>query len=361
MGVAVFSILLLQPDVTTSVYALYDRTVIPFCAYLLIRLTAPSEKDLKRLVPVVLFVLLAEVAVSFLSLGAPGFVPGWWLTRAGRTTGTLANPAVYTTTLMFLGLLLFQAAMSRKPGTGRWVRAVLLLASGLAVIGIFLSFSRGSWLAGLFIVLGLIFLYPRQMIRMAAVMAIIMVILGGTLLADEMDWAQDRLVQETYSGRIVVYRAMITMVGLRPFFGWGYENLDRFDRQFYERVGVFSIGDKDETSHNTYLTIMTELGLIGFFLYLFPFFYWFVRSIRAVRGLPKEGFWSWRLLVILWLAIGGHVIAASLMDMRFFPFALTLWWMTLGFIANMVYPYLDRSAPGGAAAGQTVERLPGDT
>jgi O-antigen ligase len=196
---------------------------------------------------------------------------------------------------------------------------------------------------------------------MAAVMAIFMVILAGTLLADEMDWAQDRLGQETYSGRIVVYRAMITMVGLKPFFGWGYENLDRFDRQFYERVGVFSIGDKDETSHNTYLTIMTELGLIGFFLYLFPFFYWFVRSMRAVRRLPKEGFWSWRLLVILWLAIGGHVIAASLMDMRFFPFALTLWWMTLGFIANMVYPYLDRSAPGGAAAGQIVERLPGDT
>lgn len=362
MGLAIVSILLLQPDVTTSVYALYDRTVIPFCAYLLIRLTAPREKDLKRLVPVVLFVLVAEVAVSILSLGAPGFVPRWWLTRAGRTTGTLANPAVYTTTLMLFGLLLFQAAMSRKPGTGRrWVRMVLLLAFGLAAVGIFLAFSRGSWLAGLFIVLGLTFLYPRQMIRMAAVLVIIMVILGGTLLATEMDWALDRVGQETYSGRIVVYRAMITMVGLKPFFGWGYGNLDRFDRQFYERVGDFTIGKKDETSHNTYLTIMSELGLIGFFLYLFPFLYWFRQSIRVVRRLPKEGFWSWRLLVMLWLAIGGHVIAASLMDMRFFPFALTLWWMTLGFIANMVYPYLDRSDTLGASSPQTVERLPGDT
>ncbi len=358
MGLALASILLLQPEVTTSVTALYDRTVIPFCAYLLIRLTAPGEQDLKRLVPVVFIVLLAEVGVSILSLGAPGLVPGWWLTREGRTTGTLANPAVYTTTLMLFGLLLFQAAMSRKPGTGRWVRILLLLAAGLAAVGIFLSFSRGSWLAASLIVIGLIVLYPRKMIRMAAVLVILLVILGSTLLAGEFDWAVDRLGQETYSGRVVVYIAMITMVGLKPFFGWGYGNLDRYDQRFHERVGDFTIGRKDETSHNTYLTIMSELGLIGFFLYLFPFLYWLRRSIRVVRKLPKEGFWSWRLLVMLWLAIGGHVVAASFMDMRFFAFALTLWWMTLGFVASMVYPYLDKSGTGGALARYTVQKIP---
>ena len=360
LGLALVSILQLQPDVSTSITALYDRTIVPFCAYLLIRLTAPHEKDLKRLVPVVLFVLIAELAVSILSLLAPQVVPSWWLTRTGRTTGTLANPAAYTTTLMFLGVLLFQAATSRPRGTGRdWVRLFLLSASGLAAIGIFLSFSRGSWLAGSLVILGLLFLYPKQMIRMVVVVVLIVVILGGNLLATQLDWAAERLGQETYSGRIVVYNAMLTMVRLKPFFGWGYDNLDRYDQQFHTRVGDFTIGRRDETSHNTYLTIMSELGLVGFFLYVFPFWYWFRRSLWVVRRLPREGFWSWRLLVMLWLAIGGHVVAASLMDMRFFAFSLTLWWMTLGFVAAVVYPYVDRSDSHDAAARQIVETLPG--
>ena len=361
LGLAVVSILQLQPDVSTSIIALYDRTVVPFFAYLLIRLTAPGEKDLKRLVPVFLFVLIAELAVSILSLLAPQVVPSWWLTRTGRTTGTLANPAAYTTTLMFLGVLMFQAAIGRKQGVGRdWVRILFLLASGLAAIGIFLSFSRGSWLAGSLVILGLLFLYPKQMIRLAVVVVVIVVILGGNFLATQLDWASERLGQETYSGRIVVYNAMLTMVRLKPFFGWGYDNLDRYDQQFHTRVGDFTIGRRDETSHNTYLTIMSELGLIGFFLYAFPFWYWLRRSLRVVRRLPREGFLSWRLLVMLWLAIGGHVVAASFMDMRFFAFSLTLWWMTLGLVAAVVYPYLDRSDSRDAAARQTVERLPGE-
>ena len=31
---------------------------------------------------------------------------------------------------------------------------------------------------------------------------------------------------------------------------------------------------------------------------------------------------------------------SNFMDMRWFPIGLTLWWLTLGLIANMVYPYL---------------------
>lgn len=342
-ALAMVSIILLQPDTARSGYDLYDRTVIPFCAYLLIRLTAPREKELKRLVPVIFFVLIVEVAVSILSLGAPRMVPDWWLTRPGRTTGTLANPAAYATTLMLFGLLMLQAAINRKGG---WARTLLLLASGLAALGILLSFSRGSWIAAGLIIIGLQFLYPRTMIRMVAVLLITVAILASSILAPQLEWASERMGEYTYGGRVVVYNAMITMVRLKPFFGWGYGNLDRYDQQFHVRVGNFTIGRKDETSHNTYLTIMSELGVIGFLLYLFPFWYWFRRTIGVLPRLPREGFWSWRLLVMLWLAIGGHVVAANLMDMRFFPFALTLWWMTLGLIASMVYPHLNRNETG---------------
>jgi hypothetical protein len=340
MGLALTSILLLQQDIRASLIGFYDTTLVPFCAYLLIRLTAPREKDLKRLIPIAFVIVISEFAVVILHMYATQLLPPQWLVRqvhAGRNTGTLANPAVYSTTLMFFSLLLFHAAMTRRRVLHR---LMLILASGLGAVGIFFSFSRGSWLAGLFLLIGLLFLYPKQVIRIAVVAVVLIAVLGGSLLVSQMDWAIERLSQETYSGRIVVYNAMITMVRHKPLFGWGYGNLDRYDRQFYTRVGDYTIGGRDETSHNTYLTILAELGLVGFLLYVLPFWRWFRGSAQVFSELPKGGFWSWRLLVIFWLAIAGHFIAANFMDMRFFSFSLTLWWMALAFVASMVYPVL---------------------
>jgi O-antigen ligase len=97
----------------------------------------------------------------------------------------------------------------------------------------------------------------------------------------------------------------------------------------------------DRTSHNTYLTLMAEMGLVAFFFYVFPVGWWLVSSIKAWRRLPKDGFWSWPLLLMLWLTVFHIFITSNLMDViRFHIFGTTLWWMVLGFIANMIYPYI---------------------
>jgi O-antigen ligase len=346
LGLAVSSIFLSGSSTEPDLMHLVDMVFAPFCVYWLVRLTTPTEQDLKRLLWVAFFTVIIQVAIGLLAWYAPQLLPSQWLGRQGtRTIGTLSQVAVYSSTLIFLSLLLFQQAMQSRSGK---LRAVLLSVFALGLLGVLFTFERGSWLAGAAVLLGLLLLYPKVTIRLTLVFATLTFILGNSLLANEVAYARKRLTTEdTAGGRVILLNTGLGMVAAKPLFGWGYGNYDRYDNQFKERVGDIPVLS-DSTSHNTYLTIAAELGLIGLFLYLFPVAYWLVLSIKAWRRLPQRGFWSRRLLGILWLAIIAQIIVSSFMDMiRFHSFGTAMWWLTLGLIANMVYPIL-RSGDLGA-------------
>lgn len=354
LGLALVNIFLFSRDSQQMVYNFYDRVFVPFCMYWLVRLTTPGEKDLKRLLWVASFTVVAQSTIGLLTWFAPQVLPPQWLgpLEGERTVGTLGNPAAYTTTLIFLSLLLFQHAMHCRSGR---VRAVLLLVFSSAFFCVFLSFSRGSWLGGSMVLVGLMLMYPKVVVRLTIIVTLLVYILSSSVLADQVAWAWERLTGEegtrTAEGRMITNNASIQMIQTKPLFGWGYGNYDRYDRQFQTRVGNVAV-TSDETSHNTYLTVMAELGLIAFLLYIFPLGWWLMLSIKAWRRLPRDGFWGWPLLAMLWLSLMHNFIVSNFMDMiRFHLWGTTLWWMALGLAANMVYPYLkpgDIGAPSWA-------------
>ena len=332
------NIFLFSPDTQLNIFHLYDHIFVPFCMYWLVRLTALREEDLKRLLWVALFTAVVQAIIGLLAWFSPETLPTQWLGRQGsRTTGTFGNPAVYSSTLIFLCLFLFQRAMHTASGK---FRIVLLSVFTLGFFAVFFTFSRGSWLAGAVVLLGLMLLYPKVTLRLTLTVAAIAFILGSTLLAREVSWATRRLnAGNTAEGRIVLFYTGLRMIEEKPLFGWGYGNYDSYDNQFKTAVGDIIVRS-DNTSHNTYLTIMAEMGLIAFLLYIFPLAYWLVHSVNAWRWLPQRGFWSKRLLIIFWLVIVAHVVVSNFMDMiRFHEFGTTIWWMTLALIASMVYPY----------------------
>jgi O-antigen ligase len=350
VGLAPANIFLFTQDPQQMVYRLFDRVFVPFCAYWLIRLTALREKNLKLLLGSAFITVVVQSVIGLLAWFAPQVLPPQWLTLQGaRTVGTFGNAATYTSTLLFLSLLLFQYAMNCKPST---LRLVLLFTFGLALFCVSFSFSRGSWLGGLVVLVGLIFIYPKTVIRLIMVIAALAYILSSSVLADEVAFAWERLTGEesinSAEGRMITNNASLKMIEAKPLWGWGYGNYDRHDYQFYSRVGNIRVSKRDKTSHNTYLSIMAEMGLIGFLLYIFPVGWWFVLSIKTWRRLPKDGFWSGPLLVMLWLLLLDHIIVSNFMDMfRFNHFGTTIFWMALGLIANLVCPYL---RPGGIGA-----------
>lgn len=334
---ALLSILLFGTDTESNIYHLYDHLFVPFCAYFLVRLIAPDEADMKRLLWVALFTVLVQAIIGLLGWYAPQTLPAQWLSRQGsRTTGTFGNPAAFSSTLIFFALLLFQQATQTTSGK---LKVLFLSVFALGFFGVFFTFSRGSWLGGAVVVLGLMLLYPRTLLRIAIIAAVLGIILGSSLLANEVSWARDRLnAEETAEGRIILLNTGLRMVEARPLYGWGYGNYDLYDDQFKTAVGEIIVRS-DSTSHNTYLTVMSEMGIITFLFYIFPLVYWLIYTMNTWRQLPQRGFWNRRLLFIFWLVIVAHIIVSSFMDMiRFNEFGTTMFWLTLGLIAGMVYP-----------------------
>jgi O-antigen ligase len=317
----------------------YDRIFIPLCIYFFARLSCPDEKDLQILEWTVFFIAISQSLIGLLSWGAPQVLPVSWRFMEGqRTIGSFRDPAVYTSFLIFSIVLLFQGAMRRKPGQ---TRVVFLLTCGISAFCVFLSMERGSWLGGLLVGLGLFFLYPKPMLRYAFVGSIVIIILGFGIIANYLSTAGTRIgeKQQIYD-RIVIADAMFQMIQLQPIFGWGYETLDQTSWKFYRQVGEAVMRRPRITSHNTYLTILTELGVIGFVLYLFPVVWLAVKSIKVWPKMPKTGVWNQKMLGVLWLAAIHQVVVSNFVDMRFFPTGLSLWWITLGLIAYVIYPHL---------------------
>lgn len=331
------SVLLLGPTPLASAYHLYDRVFVPMCLYLIVRLAAPDERDLLRLAAVAGFICLAQAVVGLLAWTLPGLLPEGWLGQAGaRTIGSLLNTSTYTSTLIFCALLLLQVALNRGRGTAL---AICLALFAVALAFTFLSFSRASWLGALLVLIGLCALYPLFMVRLGLLATpALAVVLSLGLLTHQLSWASERLSSPEATGsaldRLPAYAAALRMAEARPLFGWGYENFERFDRQFQERVLDLRNDNKDHASHSAYLTILAEQGAVGLLLYLAAPLWWLAASARAARRLPASGLIDRRLLALLWLVLL-NIFVQNNFTPAWVTYGLGLWWLTIGLIASV--------------------------
>jgi len=322
-----------------KIFVLYDRVFIPMCLYFIVRLTKLKEADLKRLLPFIAFVLVSQAIIGLLSWAAPQILPSAWLNRAGsRTSGSLDHYSVFTSTIMLCSTLLLQSAYNHN--LRKTIRLGYIFMFILGVFMIFLSFSRASWLACFIVIIGLFCLYPKNMAKMGTyAIAFFIVLLSAGYLSQQADYAQERFYseqsEESALSRLPVVYASLRMLEAKPLLGWGYGDFDKYDYQFQARVGDLVSPKQDHASHNLYLTILAEQGIVGFFFYLMPAVWWLALSVKAYPKLPAEGFWSRKLLVIFWLVLLFHFVINNFSNMRV-VYGLGLWWVTLGFISVMV-------------------------
>lgn len=335
---SLLNIVLFQSSPLEYLYMLYDRVFIPICLYWFVRLVAPRQADLERMMPIALFLVLFESSVGIVSWLDPSQLPEDWVSYSSeRAIGTLAGAHAYSTTLVFFSLLLFHFGMTNKTGLRR---GIYVLAACMGAAGVFFSFSRGSWLGAMAASLGMLILYPKAVIRTGLVVLIAAILLGGTFFAKQFSFALERInSEETASIRWVIWDAGAQMIEREPLYGWGYGNYNSIAWQFQRRVGNI-VAVNGEASHNSYIAIAAELGIPGLILFAFPVLWWLVRT-KGGAHLPSKGFWSQTLLAILWLVILDHIVVNFFSDMRHSTYGMGMWWITLGLIGNLVEAHLD--------------------
>ena len=345
--VTTLSIAYTSTGAATSLIVLYDRVVIPMCLYLIVRLIRPTDESLRWLVPMAAIVLVAQTALGVASWAAPETLPSDWIGRVGsRTIGSLGSPSVYGVTVLAAGAYLLHAAATAHR---RVARIALRALFGVAVVMAVVTFSRGVWLAAVVVVIAATFVHPASLRRLAFAVAPILVVLAFTGAASgQIETIEQRFgSDDTALERLPIALASLRMFEEKPLHGWGYGTFDEFDRQFQSAVGGF-IPEKDHASHNVYLTLLAEQGLIGVLLFLGPAIWLLARTIGTFSRLPRTGLASRKLIVLLWAVLLAHVAVNNFSNMRV-VYGLGQWWLALGLIAALV------SAP---AAGERDEPSP---
>lgn len=353
--VTLLSIGYTAPDARASAYLLFDTVVIPMCLYLVVRLSDPDEDEVRRLLPAVVIILVVQAAVGLASWNAPDLLPDEWVRKAGeRTTGTLRSADVFGTTMVFCGLFLVHVGLRVQRRLGRVAAVVLFL---LAMLMIFLSFSRASWLAGLLAATGVLLLYRRYLGQLAlfVVPALVLVWASG-LLTQQFDLAEYRLTsaqsEESALSRLPAAQAALRMFNKEPAAGWGYQNFDLYSRPFQGQVGDLVGAAKPHASHNLYLTTLAEQGIVGFVLFVGPVVLWLVRTKAALPYLPRAGLLGRDFVVTLWLIVGAYHVTNNFSRM-YVTTGLGLFWITLGLLASVV----ERHRPRAATVRGTRQRL----
>ncbi len=344
--VTLLSILASSDTVFASSMHFVDRIVCPMALYVIVRLVPPTRREWTALVAVMGFVVVVQTFVGLLSWIAPGMLPPAWLGREGtRTVGSLKHPNVYGVTMIFGALLLLHAAATLKARFG--LRALATAGGLLALLMVFMTFGRANWVAALPAVAGLTWLHRRFALRFVPVaMIAAATLIASGLLSSQLEQASSRVdspaSQESALARLPVVYASLKMIEARPVTGFGFGNFDKYDRQFQGRVGNLVAPDKDHASHNLYLTIGAEQGLLALALYLLPAAVWFSRTVRRWRDLPREGFLSRKLLGVLWLALFAHLVVNNFANMRV-VYGLGLWWLILGLAGSLLERLVARS------------------
>jgi O-antigen ligase len=341
----VLSVLYTRSDTLPAMYQVYDKILIPMVLFLLIVLVAPSEETVRRFLPVVGIVMLTQVLIGAVSWIAPGMLPGPWARRVGeRTVGSFGTPGEYTVVLI-TGILLLAHVTAFPDRTTRRLRGsvagdrrralVLIL---LAFVMVAFTFSRARWAAAAIVMVG-IFVLHRRVGRVALVAFIAVVLLAAStgVIESQLDFAEQRFQSEGSTesalSRLPVAVAAVRMFQERPIEGWGYGNFDRYDRDFQTEVAGY-FPQNDHVSHNVYLTIIAEQGLVGIALYLGPLIGAAVLTRRSWAQLPRTGFWSRKLVVALWLALAAHVSVNNFADSQYVV-GPSLWWMTIALIVTI--------------------------
>lgn len=344
------------PEVLLALYALYalgsvvkvgsnlrgdtltafDRVLLPLAMYFLAKHLVDRPERLKSILYVLLFVALLQC--SFAIAGSIPSVshhlPRIWFARSDRFTGSLGNPVAFGTTLLVTLVLLNH--FQRYTSDAR-TRTLIKLVSAIGAFTIALTFSRSVWIGAALVLLLSVILHRSTMKSLLPLAVLTVALLFSGILSQYAAYARERFNDsETIYGRIGRIQASFHMFEVHPIFGWGYRQMDVHFVEYLRQIPYFvDIGYIGGVSHFTLFTILVELGVVGLALYVVPIFLIIRRSIRASRHMPREGFWSRELVTVIWITVAVFLWTSSTMDMKYFPFALSLFWFLLGVLSSL--------------------------
>jgi O-antigen ligase len=261
-----------------------------------------------------------------------------------RAAGPFGSPAVLGTVVGIGFVLALAVLVWDGPASLRRLAYFALLAN---VPALFLTLTRGPLIAAGAV--GLVIVLSRSRTRWPGIVAGIVVALVAAGLWTSISSTalyKNRFSDQTnVDERVIMDRWSLELAGQRPVLGWGYGSFDEVKDSAHLSTGNSSIPYEQAikyTSHNTYLTILVELGAIGLVLLLLP---WLVVA-RSSLGIARRGPPDVWVPVGFLGVLGVWIINAGTFDMRFFAIAWVLPWLAVGVLRRRTLDAVREVDPG---------------
>jgi O-Antigen ligase len=257
----------------------------------------------------------------------------WNVDEGGH--GTLPRRVVSTFTsatalAAYLGFgLVFAAAILAWKGP-RSLRLPAILFIPLSLPAMLFTLTRGPTVGALLVtvVIALVANRARWPSTLVFATAAILVFAAWGQISSTPVYQKRLGVTETVQTRDEIQRVSLALFREKPIFGWGYNTFDEAKLTVPGRNPQFD----GLTSHNTFLTVLDELGVVGLALLLLP---WAVIGWRAISAARRGQVERW----IVGCCVGvtaAFAIGALTYDARFFSLVTALPWIALGIARNLL-------------------------
>lgn len=168
----------------------------------------------------------------------------------------------------------------------------LQACSWIALVSVFLTFSRGIWIGMIPVVAILLWILQRKVLVASAVAAFVILAISTALspaLQARMKSFTD-MKHKSNSERMTIWRGNIEEFKDQPIFGVGYQqNGPPLLKEYFARMGVPDAFASH--AHNVYLNFLAGTGIVGLLLYLSFVFGIFWIGIQNVKKLSREKDW----------------------------------------------------------------------
>jgi O-antigen ligase len=195
---------------------------------------------------------------------------------------TIVSPNALSPNAAIL-LLMCLAIFSKRKGEGMFKSAMFWGVVGLAVM--ILAGSKTGVLACVFA--GVIFYILQGRLGtaftfMAAIAALAMILILTTPLGDYMHLYQDRAGAESFSGRTILWKAVIPEIEHKPIQGHGYMASE------FIMFQVNAVGWAAPHLHNGFLESLYNTGFVGFGFLLMMMWVIPKNLVKVMRRVPKD-------------------------------------------------------------------------
>lgn len=165
----------------------------------------------------------------------------------------------------------------------------------LLIVGIVFSYSRGAWLAAIVSVVGLLLCRFKKIIFVFAACVVLMVIISPKSISDRFG-SVFKGGDANIKQRLELWDYTIEIIKKHPIIGTGLGTFEEMYRLEHPN-GIPEKGEESRVirhAHNLYLQMLSEIGVLGFSLFLVLVVIGFKRGIKYLRLEKDELFKSIR-------------------------------------------------------------------